>query len=294
MDNNRKIFFAGNKADLTLLEQTLKTKRHWSETIISHASSFEKTIKEISVCDYHLLILDCSVLKISALESTIRLKAVKKNLILILINKPRNECIGVSCLKAGANYYLIKDQHWADELPEVMALVIDDENRKTNMRIHLMNLEEENRQMKKNAILDQDTLFYSSNHFETLLDREVRKAMRHNTELACLIMNIPAEISLEKRNKILENIALTIRPIIRSGDIWCRMANGDLAALLPHTSKGQAEIAVKRIHSEIITATTLKKNEEHKITWGLSAFDKNTMAEHHDLLVSASRSPYPI
>ncbi|OGQ08040.1 MAG: hypothetical protein A3G32_07780 [Deltaproteobacteria bacterium RIFCSPLOWO2_12_FULL_40_28] len=294
MNHNRKIFFAGNKSDLKLLEQTLKTKRHWADTIISYAASFEKTIKEVSVCDYHLLILDCSALNISILESTIRLKAVKKNLILILMNKPHHERIGVSCLKAGANYYLNKDQHWLDELPEVMELVIDEENRKTNMRIRLMNLEEENRQMKKNAILDQETLFYSSNHFETLLDREVRKAMRYNTKLACLIMNIPTEISFEKRNKILEKIALTIRPIIRSGDIWCRMADGGLAALLPHTSKGQAEIAVKRIHSEITTATTIKKNEKPKITWGLSVFDKNTMARHHDLLRSASCSPYTI
>lgn len=298
MATSEKILIVGsNSLTNSLICTSVQSHKDWKYSLIEVITSFGKARGELSVREYQAILIDCQSFELSPLEILIQIRGVSRNTPLIIINKPGMETTAINCLKYGADYYLIKEKDWETKIPSILDAVIEECRQKNKVKRRLATLEEENKRLRENSALDDSTNFYSSNHFNTILSNELKRANRYGFNLACLIMDV---ISSEKKSSgasipsysLHEQLALLLRSIVRSCDIWARLDDNRFAAILPHTTTSNAKKAIKRINSEI-SGFRFKTNGEEKpikLSWGLANFNKNKIKDEAQFLKLAEPS----
>ncbi len=275
------------------IEKTLRLNEDWIHSIVNFIPTPVEALSELSVSEYRAVIVDCPSLDSSALEVLIQLNPFCKETPIIILNQASNEKTAVSCLKYGAAYYLVKDMDWEDQLPHVLEIVVEEHLHKMMLKRKMLHLAEENQALKASHPLDTTTLFYSADHFKTMLSRELKRASRYAFNLTCLVMDVKNKLkkkSVESGNNGFESLAHLLKGVVRSCDIWGRLDQNRFAALLPHTSLKQAKDAIKRIDLEIDRLTEAAANLPFQISWGLAHFDPDKIKSGGELLNKAVAS----
>lgn len=268
-----------------------KTLRNHETLNASHIETYEdlkEALSEVSISAFEFVLLDAVSLNDSLFEALIQFRALNQYIPIIIINSPGQEKIAIRCLKHGANYYLIEDQNWQNELMSVIDAVIDESQHKNQLKFLVNQLKQENQKLKKETILDSETAFYTKQYFEGALSRELERASRHSLELACLVLDIAEAPKDTKHQSLLDQMTLLLKSLVRSSDIWAKLSPTRFAALLPHTSPRQARHAIKRINSEI--KGIKQANDLLVAKWGMASFNKNKIKNQTDLLNAALSS----
>jgi len=299
MATAEKILFIENDPLVyTLVNASIKAHPDWKHCLVEQFNSVRKALKELSIRNYELILVDCQSCENSPLEILIQLRAENKSIPIILINRPGMEKTAVTCLKNGADYYLLKEKNWEEEIPLTMNLLLAESQQKKMVKKKIYYLEQENKKLKENALLDPNTPFYSSKHFDSLLSRELHRANRHGLNLACLILDVKTSADIAKKIKskpldpVYTKLGLLLHSIVRSSDLWARLNNHRFAALLPHTNAKQARHTIKRLETEITGTKFYLDNIEVPLSakWGLANFDKNEIKTESELLNLAEQS----
>lgn len=271
MANADKILLIGkDPSENFAIQAIIKSNADWKHVLIDTVLSFEQAIKELSVMTYGLVLIDCESFEDSPLEYLIRLRVFTREPILIL-NEPGLEKTAISCLRNGANYYLIKDEHWVDDLPTIMESIIEEHHQNGRLQSKISKLERENLELKKSKVLDDTTRFYTADHFDTLLTRELKRASRHDFDLTCLVMDVIPKH--QTADGLQEGVGTALKAAVRSCDVWARLDSNRFAALLPYTSGKEAKIAIKRIGSEV-EGSALFADKPFELRWGVAKYDK--------------------
>jgi len=270
----RVLLISQNPLTCSLIQGTINSHPEWQHCLLEPYPTINKALQELSVLSYQVVIVDCPSLNISPLELLIQIKGINNKIPIILLNEADNEKIAISCLKSGADYYLIQENGWEKKIPLVMDSVLNEYYQKNSLRKKISQLKSENKTLRENSALDESTLFYSANHFNSLLSRELNRATRYGQELSCLLIEIMPTANkkgkrrkkgnhekLEVSNDLLsesniketyEKLGLLLRSTVRASDIWAKISETRFAALLPNTTAKAAKNAIKRIQSEIL------------------------------------------
>lgn len=258
-----------------LIGASIRAHPDWQHCLLETSSSLRKALAEISVAHFQIILVDCSSFPNPPVEILIQLRGANRLTPLILINRPGMEKTAINCLKHGADYYLIKNKGWEVEIPSILQTVLLEHQQKNSLKKKLNHLEQENKRLKGNVAFDEETLFYSSQHFQSVLARECDRANRYGLNLACLLL----EVREGNGPNFYENMALKLKAILRTSDIWARVHEDRFAALLPHTTSQQARHAIKRIDTEIGGW-----HPAPKIRWGVAHFDKDKVKNEKEFL----------
>src|SRR3990167_3915540 len=172
---------------------------------------------------------------------------------------------------------------WEADIPSVINSLLLEQEHKHLLKRRISHLEQENRRLKGHAALDEDTLFYTSQHFESVLSRELNRASRYGLNLACLLVEIREQGGnggkKPSQESFYEKLALQLKSVVRVSDIWARLNEDRFAAILPHATALQARHAIKRIDSEIGALIP-----SPKVRWGVAHFDKNKTKNEKEFL----------
>lgn len=276
------------------LKRSIWSQSRWKNCFFECFDSIELACSELSVLFCGVIVVDCPSFDKSPLELLIRLRAADNKTPLILMNNPGQEKVAISCLKNGASYYHIKDKHWEKELVLVIELVLNEQLQRDKLKKTINRLSEENSQLKKNSVYDSTQLFYSADHFKSLLNRELSRAHRYNSDLTCIVLDVQAQPKTPSSHRLSteKETAVLLKSLIRSSDIWARMDSNRFAALFPHTTILEAKNATKRIRSEISTAPLKinKKSFSVKISCGIAQYDKSQTFSEKELLEAATKN----
>lgn len=284
-----------DNAIISQIKSSILSHPDWKDCHLEVFKTTAEALREMSVRNYDILLIDCQSASASPLETLIQIRAVVKNKPLILLNNPGMEKTAIACLNNGANSYLLKEGTWAEELPMTMTAVFEEYQKTISLRNKLNRLEEQNKELRSHTVFDKTTAFFSTPYFESIMARELHRANRYGLSLACLILDVGtkkevlSKIKRKPLSPLYEKLALLLRSLVRSSDIWARLTENRFAAIMPHTSAPQARNAIKRIQSEIHgTPFTLDQtNIPIRIRWGLSHFDKNKMSDELELIKNA-------
>lgn len=302
--------------DPDLFKKITRNHDQWNNCLIDYHDCLNDGLKELSVSTFQLIIVDCSTFEESALEILIKIRAENHQTPIILLNEPGLEKIAIACLKNGANHYLIKDHEWTHEFPLVLETVMYEFKQNQQLKEQLFALKNSNIKLKKKAILDKETQFYSAKHFYSLLERELRRAIRHHFDLSCLVIDVTSqeeqmnfsgdetEISDSQQNTpsspwdlsahhdLFERISLYFKSLVRSSDVWARLSDNRFAAILPHTSLQEAKNAVNRICAEVAGPHfhPSSDNQPIKLRWGLAHYDENRVSSVYEFIAIAERN----
>jgi two-component system cell cycle response regulator len=112
--------------------------------------------------------------------------------------------------------------------------------------------------MKTLAVTDSLTGLYNHNFFYTRLEEEFNRALRYNTTLSIIMMDIDDFKKINDTyghrtgDMVLKEMANVIRKLVRKTDVVSRYGGEEFAIILPHTNLEGAEEEADRIRENIL------------------------------------------
>ena len=169
---------------------------------------------------------------------------------------------------------------------------------KINLENITRELEVKNRILDNLANVDGLTGVYNHRYFQNALDQEISRAIRHETSLSLLFIDIDF---FKKFNDtyghqvgdfVLAEFAKTIRDNIRQYDVLARYGGEEFVVILPETTTEEALIVAEKLR-DIIEKTNFRDNrEEYHVTASLGQscskpgiednFDRDTLVSQAD------------
>ena len=115
----------------------------------------------------------------------------------------------------------------------------------------------EREELREISITDQLTTLYNHNFFYARLEEEFERALRYDTPLSLLMLDIDDFKSVNDTyghrtgDKVLRDAAKLVKAVVRKTDVVCRYGGEEFAVILPHTSMEGAMDDAERIRAAI-------------------------------------------
>jgi len=150
------------------------------------------------------------------------------------------------------------------------------------------------------TLRDVKTGLYNNGFFLTRLNEEITRTKRNGSNASIIIMDIDRFKRINDTyghiagDKVLENLAITIKQTLRSHDILSRFGGEEFTALLPDTDRDNAFHTAERLRNVVAEMkvpweTTLP---QITISLGIFTFDKNTNLSSEDIINRADEALY--
>lgn len=137
-------------------------------------------------------------------------------------------------------------------------------------------------EIKVAAATDGLTGLYNQRHFYIVLDTEIERAKRYNTDLCLLILDLDEfkkvndEHGHLQGDLVLADLSRLLAESIRSSDILARYGGEEFAMILPHTNLTVAMQVGKRIREKVEkhTFSAIPRNIKLTISLGIACYKK--------------------
>lgn len=150
------------------------------------------------------------------------------------------------------------------------------------------------------TLRDTKTGLYNNGFFMTRLDEEIARTRRNEKKASIIIMDIDHFKRVNDTyghlagDKVLEDLAVTIKQTVRLDDIPSRFGGEEFTVLLPDTDKNSAFLAAERLR-HIVQAMRVPWEPplpQITISLGIFTFDKNTHLSSQDVIKRADEALY--
>jgi diguanylate cyclase (GGDEF)-like protein len=160
-------------------------------------------------------------------------------------------------------------------------------------------LQEKNKFLDNLANIDGLTEVYNHRYFQTMLDQEINRSIRHQTAISLLLIDIDHfkifndTYGHQSGDFVLKKFCETLKNNIRQHDTLARYGGEEFAIILPETIESDAILVGEKLRAAIENTTYADINNEYKITasFGLASampatvekFNKNEFINQADL-----------
>ena len=133
-------------------------------------------------------------------------------------------------------------------------------------------LEQKNRALGDLANFDGLTGIYNYRSFQNLLDQELNRAVRNESEISLIIIDIDHfkhfndAYGHQTGNFILANFAQVLKKNLRNYDALARYGGEEFAVILPETNDSAAMIVAKKLRTAVHCQTFFDHSGNHKVT----------------------------
>lgn len=162
----------------------------------------------------------------------------------------------IAGLEAGADDYLPKPFN-ENELNARIYVHLRTKSQQDELRQKNRQLEDMLTKVESLAIMDSLTGLYNRRRFETILANEVKRAMRYQAPLSCMMIDVDHFKKVndarghQEGDAVLREIAQRIQASIREVDTAARWGGEEFVILSPNTPKENAKLAATRILKSI-------------------------------------------
>ena len=131
------------------------------------------------------------------------------------------------------------------------------------------------------TVVDPVTSLYTRPYFESRLDEELSRAVRHQLELSVIRVRVEGDLP---EAVLFAQIAQTVKDCMRRSDLVARYEEHELIALLPHTGATR-ETVIGRLHTRLAELTA---GFPHPCPIGLGRASYPAQRQRADLLTAAA------
>ncbi len=142
-----------------------------------------------------------------------------------------------------------------------------------------------NVKLSEMVYIDALTGLYNHRYFHERFDKELLRSERYNSEISIIIIDIDFFKKVNDNyghpvgDKVLRNIALIIKEVVRPSDIVARYGGEEFAVILPETNIAGVNILAERLKNCVAEAITIV--DEHNIKVTISAGGTTFSPEIH-------------
>jgi diguanylate cyclase (GGDEF)-like protein len=148
-------------------------------------------------------------------------------------------------------------------------------------------LEEKNRILDHLANLDGLTGVYNRRYFQNILDQELNRAARNESEISLVIVDIDHfkrfndTYGHQAGDSVLANFARTLKKHLRNYDTLARYGGEEFAVILPDTNGSEALIVAEKLRTAVNKQIFSYNNEDHKVTASFGVATAKPATDHH-------------
>ena len=214
-----------------------------------------------------LILLDVHMPGISGLEVLDLLQDDDKlkHIPVIMLTGQGNEAIAVDAMKRGAKDYLVKGSVTRHTLEHAIMNVIE----KCTLEYKLA---ERQQRLEYLARMDALTGIMNRRYFFEHFERELKRTIRHQTPLACVLLDIDffKRINDDRGHTVgdiaIKSVAQCLEQCARETDFVCRYGGEELCALLPETNEEDALKWAERVRVQLAELEIADGNDTFTLT----------------------------
>jgi diguanylate cyclase (GGDEF)-like protein len=239
-----------NKAQASIIKEFLEKNGYHVIWVEEGMAAF----KIAKTQDLDLILLDRILPDIDGNEISrwLKLDPSTRSIPIIMLTAKDAVADKVAGLEAGADDYLPKPFN-ENELNARIYVHLRTKSQQDELRTKNRQLEDMLTKVETLAIIDSLTGLYNRRRFETILANEVKRAMRYQNPLSCMMIDVDHFKKVndarghQEGDNVLREIAQRIQSSIREVDTACRWGGEEFTILSPNTPKENAKLAAARI-----------------------------------------------
>ncbi len=165
-------------------------------------------------------------------------------------------------------------------------------------RTSIRNLHVRARALESQVSIDFKTGLTSERHMRMLIDREWKRAQRHQNPLSLLLIDVDNFTTVNDSteyafgDEVLRRVADALKNNVRETDYAARFGGDEFCVLLPQTSPGEAVQTALRIRQRISGMTVQKGSFQRQVTVsiGVDSYDGRSTGSIDQLRRNANRA----
>lgn len=301
-----KILVVDDHTDiLALISLILKQHNYEVITAQDGVEAIEKAIQEHP----DVVLLDVQIPKINGYKvcETLKEREETRTIPVIFISSAYRDLKDIiRGLETGGTDYLTKPFDNLELLARIKAnlrikMLYDElEEKNRSLKELYKELEAKSRKLEKIATTDGLTGLFNHKYFYERLTEEFSRAIRHNLNLSCIMLDIDHFKKVNdtyghlQGDNILRNFSEILKTSIRHTDIAARYGGEEFSILLPHTDTTGAFLEAERIRVHVSTRNFSEAKHPLYITisLGISSYPHEMIKSAGDLVKNADIALY--
>lgn len=165
-------------------------------------------------------------------------------------------------------------------------------------RQNYLTLRRRAKELEGQVLTDFKTGLINDRHFTSIQSVEFKRAQRHNTALALLLIDVDDFKTINDTteysfgDEVLQHVADSIKQTVRATDFPARIGGDEFAVLLPHTTPEEAVRTAERVRDAIAGIDVSHGEYAKKVTAsiGIGAFDGRSRFSAEELRTHANKA----
>jgi two-component system cell cycle response regulator len=234
-------------ADFELIKAALGDQK---EVHVSQAYTTAEAMEAIGQRTFDLILSDYILPDGDGLDFLRGLHEKGIEIPVIVITAQGNELIASQVIQEGAYDYLPKDMISVHSLSRSIANTMEKVRLKREIRKAQVKLSEM-------SLRDELTRLYNRRYFEEILEREISRAKRYETDLALCMINldhfkqINDQYGYPAGDTVLSEMGKMLKEYIRQSDLVCRYSGEEFAIIFPNTTAEHALKVCERFRATV-------------------------------------------
>jgi len=248
---------------------------------MSRAKDVESAVELLGKNRFGLILLEVHLPDGSGLDFLRIINEKGFDIPVVVITGQGNEMFASRVIESGAYDYLPKDKLTEPSLSRVIAGTLEKARLKKEAKDAI-------RKMAEMSSKDGLTGLYNRKYFYGVLEREVSRATRYDTELVLFMLDLDNFKHINDTyghsagDMVLSKIGKMLKEWVRQSDLVCRYGGEEFAVILPHTPVEQAVGVCERFRKMLM---------EHTFEFHTSKFQMTVSIGIASIKGSKSKSP---
>lgn len=257
-----------------------------------------QAIKAISTESFDLVLLDGILPDIHGIEVCRWMKANTrtKGIPIIMLTVQDSMDQKIISLESGADDYIVKPFNPIELSTKIFSSLrlksVYDDLKKENQKLENLLCE-----IGSVAITDHLTGLYNRLHFDAVILREFKQALRYGTPLSCMMVDIDHFKKIndchghQLGDRVLIEVAGLFRAAMREVDIVARWGGEEFIALMPHTDEHGALIPAERLRHACLKYN-FSISDPVTVSVGVASIPHEKIADEESFIKAADYALY--
>jgi diguanylate cyclase (GGDEF)-like protein len=260
---------------------------------LSRSSSIEEAIEALKQNHFDLILLDYLLSDGNGLDFLRKMEKEGLEIPAVVITGQGDEMIAKQVIQAGAYDYLPKDRIGEESLLRVLINTLE----KARLKREIKNAQEKIAMM---SIRDELTKLYNRRYFNEVIEKEVSRATRYETDLVLCMIDLDYFKKINDTqghlagDMTLSEIAGMLKKSVRQSDLCCRYGGEEFTVIMTNTDiKGAAKVSER--FRKMVAHRLFKYNSSKfhcTVSVGIAAFTPELKQSSTELLEAADYALY--
>jgi len=280
----------GSDDDFEMLNAVLSDQKQIS---ISRSTSIEDALQVLKQNHFDLILLDYLLSDGNGIDFLRRMEKEGLEIPAVVITGQGDEMIAKQVIQAGAYDYLPKNRIGEEALLRVLINTLE----KARLKREIKNAQEKIAMM---SIRDELTRLYNRRYFNEVIEKEVSRAMRYETNLVLCMIDLDYFKKINDTyghlagDMTLSEIAGILKKCVRQSDLCCRYGGEEFTVIMTNTdTKGARKVSER--FKEMVAHRLFQHNSSKfhcTVSVGIAAYNPELKQSSTELVEAADKALY--